>query len=70
MNESHFDVTAEQFLNWTPDLTIYVMTLAISAEEAQALWKQRRDFDFSDGEVLSSIYWRNHVKNSTEVTRP
>lgn len=69
LDESYFDVTAEQFLNWTPDLTIYVMTLAISAEEAQALWKQRSGFDFSDGEVLSSIYWRNYVKNSTEVPR-
>jgi len=60
LGESYFDVTAEQFLNWTPDLTIYVMTLAISAEEAQALWKQRSGFDFSGGEVLSSIYWRKH----------
>jgi hypothetical protein len=60
VNESHFDVTAEQFLNWKPDLTIYVMALAISAEEAQALWKQRNCFDFSGGEVLSSIYWRKH----------
>ena len=69
LDGTYFDVTAEQFLNWTPDLTIYVMTLAISAEEAQALWKQRSGCECYGGEMLSGVYWRNYVENSTEVTR-
>ncbi|MGO9570540.1 MAG: hypothetical protein ACLP5H_23665 [Desulfomonilaceae bacterium] len=69
IDETHFDVTAEQFLNWTLDSSIYVMSLALPAEEALALWKQRRSYEPYGGEILSGIYWRNYVENSTEVTK-
>ncbi len=69
LDGTYFDVTAEQFLKWTPDSTIYVMTLAVPAEEGQALWKQRNGCECYGGEMLSGVYWRNYVENSTEVTR-
>jgi hypothetical protein len=67
LGDTDFDVTAEQFLNWTLDSSIYVMTLALSAEEALSLWKQRNGHDCYGGEILSGVYWRKHVENSAEV---